>query len=159
MKKRVIQIIRGIVNNFIKKPLLVVKLLRNKDLYNANSYFPEKAERRKNQFNILIDQIKHVVRYGEINEFYFLYGFDIKNFRNQEDYVSYIDFMNRRNTKNKVGNVKSSVGVLRDKLFFSLIANGFNIKSINNLAYILDGKIVINDKMQKNLWDRRVFFQ
>lgn len=144
MKGNVINRIRITVVNLINKPLLIKKLLINKQYYSSETYFPEEKE-RKNKRTIFLNQIVHILKHGEINEFYFLYGFDIKNFRNQDDYVSYLEFMNRRNARNKVGNVKSSVGVLRNKLFFSIIAEGFNIKCINNLAYILDGKVVSND--------------
>lgn len=148
MKRRISDIVRFLYFNLIRKPLLIKDLMMDKK-YLAPTYYPEENNRKKAS-SIFIDQLVHILKHGEINEFYFLYGFDIKRFRNQEDYVPYLEFMGRRNSKNKVGNVKSSVGVLRNKLFFSIIAESFKISSVKNLAYIIDGKVILNDQDQKS---------
>ena len=65
--------------------------------YRQPSYFPEHASKRKSSFQIFFEQLWNVLKYGYLNDFYFAYGFDIKNFRDKSEYVDYSVFRSRRN--------------------------------------------------------------
>lgn len=74
-------------------------------------------------------------KYGSINDFYYLYGFDIKGLRNMNEYVDYGVFRTRREElQHKTFNPQ--VAILRDKFYFSIIAEALNIKSPQTIAII-----------------------
>lgn len=123
--------------------LNIIKLPFNRELYNAESYFPEYQETRKNMFARFLDQFCHILRYGSPNKFYFLYGLDIRNFNLPKDYIDYTQFMRVRNRLNNFGSPHSSIGLLRNKFFFSLVANALNIPTPENIGIIENGVLFI----------------
>lgn len=56
------------------KVKLILSLFLHRNKWDKKSYYPE--AKRKNKLIILYDHILHVIKHGEIDEFYFLYGFD-----------------------------------------------------------------------------------
>ena len=84
---------------FCSFPRQFVRLLRNKKLYDIKeSYYPELEHKSKCQ--IFCDQFKHLLKYHHIESNYFLYGFDVKNFRRMEDYLDYGRYVSRRDYLN-----------------------------------------------------------
>ena len=69
-------------------PRLLVHFFRRTKYYKSPSYFPELP--RKNMLHIISDQLLHIIRYQRIEDFYFAYGLDIKNFRHSSEYVDYM---------------------------------------------------------------------
>ena len=109
------QILYGIYN-FFKTQNLKRKAL--KAVYNSklNTYYPEKELKTdKEQKNELVGWAK---RYHEFNAFYTLYGLDVKENSQAEDYIDYLSFMNSRNKINRIGCIDCSVALLRDKFLF-----------------------------------------
>lgn len=128
----------------IGRTLIALKtLLSERSNYDNYSYFPEFESRRKNKLNILFDQIGHILKYSYWDKFYFLYGFDIKGFRMQSDYVDNGVFMKNRNRLN-TKSPSSPISILRDKSFFDIIATKYGIPTPRVLG-------VVNEEML--LWD------
>ena len=97
---------------------------KHKEIYTSGTYFPENQCNIKNRVEVTCDQLFHIFKYSYCNKFYFLYGFDVKNLRNQNDYVDYTVFMRQRNLMN-TGRGYSHVSVLRDKALFDIVASKF----------------------------------
>lgn len=114
----------------------------------SKSYFEEIGE-RKSTWVILWEQLLNILRYGYLNDFYFLYGFDRKGFRNQKEYVDYALFRRKREVLNhQVEN--NHIVVLRDKLLFGLSAECYCIPTPHNIGYLANGKFInLDSKLEK----------
>lgn len=132
-----------------------------KELRNQ-TYYPELKQ--KTPFGVFWDNIKHYLKYHRLDtQYYYLYGFDIKNFRNQDEYLDYGKFMQRRDYLNNHPSAKeiySYTGVLQDKFYFSIFMEkmGFAIPKTfglfkGNTVYLMqEGKeIPIEDILDKNI--------
>ena len=97
---------------------------------NSPSYFPEYE--RKGKFSRYVDNFKWLFRYGKHNPSYNLYGLDVKNFRNMDDYadVRYIkkDRMRRHHaddpqTMHRDENLTVRYSILADnkQIFYSYL--------------------------------------
>lgn len=141
MSEKIINILRFIYVTLVSKPKMLLYVIANKNkFYSAESYYPEM--KKKSSLTILCEQLAHVLKYAEINDFYFLFGFDIKNFRKQSDYLNCREFMILRDGQNSPkGKNYSSIGVLRDKFVFNVLMQnmGFNPSPIVGL--LQDGKL------------------
>lgn len=81
----------------------------------GKSYYPER--RRKSKIQIILENIIWSIKYREVNDFYFLYGFDCKGVNIfKEDYVPYRPFMKQRNSGNY--RVNWAIAPLRNKFYF-----------------------------------------
>ena len=111
------------------------RLLTDKSIVCGASYFPEYIDKRKGKMRIWLDQFLNIIKYGDVNDFYYLYGFDIKGLRNEKEYVDYATFRTRREElMHKVTNPQ--VSILRDKFFFSIISNALGFRSPKTIAII-----------------------
>lgn len=115
----------------------IVMLLADSDFYKHKSYFPE-APKHKSTFNVFLEQLWQVLRYGSINTFYFPYGFDVKSRRDQKEYLHYRTFKQRRNKLN-LGDPCNNSCILRDKLLFNVVSNGLGIRTAENMFLVNDG--------------------
>lgn len=143
---------------FIYSLLLRVKslisLLVNRKFIDSESYFAEYADRRRSRFEIFIDQCKHVLKHGGPNEYYFLYGLDIKDMHKADSYVDYREFMLRRDRLNRLSD-NSPVAVLRNKFLFGIFAKALGVDTPNNIGIVEDGKIYLlntKDRIDFNMY-------
>ena len=139
---------------FFKKIIIGFKglwsILSDNNLNDSETYFPEIGERKK-KWTIIIEQIKHFVKYRSINNFYFLYGFDRINYRNVNDYVDYEKFRRKREVLNHRNN-NAPISLLRNKFLFGIFAEKMGILTPKNIAYIRNGKIyILQDNSEINL--------
>ena len=140
----------------IRFPKLLVSLLKNRKLFDVGeSYYPDLPHKTK--FRFFLDQLRQIVKWGAIEENYFLYGFDVKNFRNQNDYISFgyhlllRNYLNNHPSKDEY----SYTGVMRDKFYFSVFMEtlGFNVPKTYGIAEngmvfrMSDKKVVPMDTM------------
>lgn len=142
--KRIIRWIYWIGYGF---PLQVYSLLGNKQLYTADSYYPELE--RKPKFSILIDQIRHIWKFHIPEEYYFLYGLDIKNFRNKNEFLDYGLLMRQRDYLNTHAfgyENYSYTGILRDKFYFSAFMEQFGFEVPRTYGLIDNGRLYSSDK-------------
>lgn len=112
------------------KKTLIFKLGRAVKVVKEPSYF--KDMERKNAIARYFDNVKWIFEYGRVNYSYNLFGLDIKNFRNQSDYVDvkYIkkDRMKQHHkndpqTKHRPENITVRYSLLADNkhVFYSYI--------------------------------------
>ena len=126
------KIVGVVVDNLYVKPREIVKLCINSaKLYGVN-YFPEKEE--KGKFTIFFDQLINIIKYGAIDEYYYLYGLNIKGFRDKRDYLNYRYFSLRRDELNLSSRFNTSC-ILRNKLYFGIFAKSIGIATPENVAY------------------------
>lgn len=136
-------IMRFVISNLYSKPKALIRLfLQPSAIYGVN-YYPEMDE--KNKIKICWEQCLNILKYGAINEYYYLYGLNIKNFRLNEDYLVYLPFMRRRDELN-INSRHNSSCILRNKLYFGVFAKAFGIDTPENIAYIRKGDVLLLGK-------------
>ena len=139
IKKSLKSIFRFTVSNFYHKPKFTVKLILNKDLYIHKSYYPEKKQ--KSTFRIFCDQFMQLWKYGYPNEFYFMYGMDVKTDEECDTYINYMPFLHRRNYLNHDSNIHNSTCILRNKLYFDIFARSIGVPVPQIIAYFSANKL------------------
>ena len=124
--------------NFYTKPKGVLLFLINgRGKIYDRSYYPELPS--KSKFRIWLDQLIQCCKYGSPNEFYYPYGFDVKNSDQIHEYLHYTPFMNIRDTRNITPH--SATAILRDKLYFGFFTHALGINSGNNVGIFQSDKI------------------
>ena len=141
-------LIKILISFIYFRPKQILYLLQHKELYNHISYYPEMSL-RKSKLRIFFEQIREILKYGDINIYYFPYGFDIKNKEQKREYLHYSVFRDRRHFLNLSSPYNCSC-ILRDKILFNIFANGIGLKTAKNLFYITNDNIFEVDK-KKNL--------
>ena len=139
LKKKIVKLYEAAVINLYVKPRHILSLHRRKDLYAAKSYYPEK-ESRAPWKNYLL-QLEQIIRYGAPNEFFFMYGFDVKNREERNTYMNYQPFMARRNYLNHDKNSHNSTCILRNKLYFDLFARSIGVQTPRVIAYYTNNQL------------------
>ena len=118
--------------------LLLSFLQHYKKYIDCESFYPEKDHKSKRE--IFWDFIKHIIKYGELDESYYVLGIDVKGV-NYDDYLTYSQFIDRICRLNRTKPV-NYVCLLRDKTLFSIIGKGWGIPVIKELARFSGGKLI-----------------
>lgn len=116
----------------------------------SRTYFPE--ERRKSKLSIFFENLTYLVKNGEPNDYYYVFGLDRKQGVSVKDFLPYKKFNRLRNSKNRYPrNAKgfSYVCILRDKFVFSQFLKSLNIPSPTNVALISTDGITWLDSMRR----------
>ena len=94
----------------------------------ARSYWPE--EQRKSKARVFVELMWWLMRYGEINNYYYVYGLDRKQVR-RDDFLPYSVFRRIRNKRNlRTGGAPYNyVCVLRDKFLFAQLLTSLGIST------------------------------
>lgn len=146
MNNKLISLIKTFYRIFVGC-LWILKLPFCKHYYSSNTYFPEFSDKRKSLFRRFQEQICHIIKYGVPNDFYFLYGLDIKDFHRAEDFVDNKQFMRRQHAMNYKQGPYPPISVLRDKALFGIVAEAYGINTAKNIGIIQNGKIYLfNEK-------------
>ena len=124
----------------IKRPRELFLLHRQKELYQAESYYPELSDRRRNTKQILGDQKRTILKYGTPNKYYFSYGLDVRSPKEQAEYVHF-DFFFKRVIELNLSPKINCCCILRDKILFNIFANGIGINTPKNVLYSANGKL------------------
>ena len=103
------------------------------------SYYPEKE--RKSLQQRIRDNRQWARKYGEKNEFYTLYGFDVADGPDQDEYLDYWHFRDDRNRINHLGSDDAQLVLLRDKFLFYQYLKCYDIPMPEVFALIRDGHI------------------
>jgi len=135
-----------------------VTIVRHQSDYVDNaSYYPDSEHKTKKQ--ILHDQLHFVWKYGEIERFYFLYGFDRKEMTREKmegEYIMpYNSFLNKINHLNfylpfysKKMCQYTGRAIIGDKFYFYLFLSRLGISTPKIYCYIKDGKpLYLNDSL------------
>ncbi len=130
--------ILGFIKNIMKIPFQIKRILfLAKD---QNSYYIN--ELRKPYFKKVQDLFYWYIKWHEINEFYYIYGFDLKNKNRkiQDEFQDYENFRRTRNKSNLLGKSKScQIVILRDKFLFYKFMVGY-IPVPKVFAIYIDGQ-------------------
>lgn len=137
---RMTKVYRVVSAWLLVRPSQFVTLLKDKSLYKHATYYPEQSDKVKSSRRIFLEQVGQILRFGKVNKFYFLYGFDVKTKQEQEKYVHAWPFQLRRGDLN-LSLYHDYSCILRDKLVFSLFAEGIGVETVKILFYTTEGKI------------------
>lgn len=123
------------------------------------SYYPDKP--RKDRRQRIKDNVRWLLKYREVNEFYTLYGLDIADHEDPSVYKDYRSFMHERNAQNHFGDVMSQLVLLRDKYLFYkyMAAAGFPVAEV--FAVMKDGNVYdrnLNPVGEEYLRDQTDYF-
>lgn len=119
------------------------------------SYYPECE--LKSPLRIFWDQIFYVLKYGEINKNYFIFGFDRKSKNNFNEYVPWLTFTHARNKNNQMPNkpiydFNNDVCLVRDKFVFEAYCRGIGINTPLNVGLVNKGRFYsISEKSYKTI--------
>lgn len=122
----------------VKRPHELFQLLRHKELYCGQSYFPEKIQKPTKR--IFWEQVRQILKYQTPNAFYFPYGCDVKTKHESDEYVNYWYFRDKRESLNFFNKVNCTC-ILRDKILFNIFANGIGIATAVNKLYSYNGQL------------------
>lgn len=148
-----IKVILKFILNIVRRFILAIKYTIKYSSYKSPSYYSELKQ--KTELSIYFDQLKHILKYGEINQFYYLYGLDIsgRNFE-KEGYIAYNKFMELRNKRNYKSTWNSYVCLLRDKSLFAIIANNFKFPCSQNIGNLKnDESVLLNNGDVKTIFE------
>ena len=123
-----------------KKPVNLVYLIKNKELYKHKTYFPECGDRRKSTRKIFWEQVCNVLKYNTADYFYFPYGLDVKPKEECKKYLHY-NYHNIQRDKLNFASKVNCTCILRDKMLFNIFANGIGISTPSNVLYASNGKL------------------
>ena len=112
---------------------------------NNHTYYPK--EKRKSKLRIFFDLLMWLLKNKEVNEFYFIYGFDIKKSRKYNNYISYNKFKRIRDERNKKSLFDQRV-LLRDKFIFNQYVSSLNFPVPRTIGFIKNGIVdwLLDDK-------------
>ena len=102
----------------------------------SQSYYP--SEPRKSKPRIAVDLFAWLLRYRELNDYYYVYGFDRRH-ANMEQYLSYRAFRHIRNSRNYYpagGDGCNYICLLQDKFVFSQFVSSLGFPTPKNLAIV-----------------------
>ena len=136
LKKIYIQLYGWMIN----RPRNFLGLLKNRELYDSQTYYSEFGHRKRNKFLVFIDQCKTICKYGSSNKYYFSYGFDVKSNQEQEEYVHFNPFFRRICYLNHSPKF-NCCSILRDKILFNIFANGIGLDTPQNILYSANGHL------------------
>lgn len=121
---------------------LLSELFRERKKYIfAESFYPECS--RKSTKQIWREQIRHILKYGQINAQYFEYGIDIKGV-NDDDYLDVYHYMLRRNTLNDT-KPYNYLCLVRNKKLFAIYGKYYGFPVWDSIG-VLQNEFVIDDK-------------
>lgn len=118
-------------------------ILTNKAFLEQKTYGD--ISNKKSNFRIVREMFCHIMKYGEINKFYFAYGLDQKG-SHCEEYMAYSEFMDERNKKNYTRPF-DYLCILRDKNIFVLLHKHLMLLLPRTLQYCAMGNSHFNKKI------------
>ena len=136
------------IMSFINKICKSFSVIRHKaDYINNTTYYPECELKNKSQ--ILRDYLWFVWNYGEIEKFYFTYGFDRKEMTRERMSTEYlipfsnfqrrIDYLNFQNPRYDIFHGKLTGRVITgDKFYFNVFMERFGIPTPKVYCFIKD---------------------
>ncbi|MDD4858200.1 MAG: sugar-transfer associated ATP-grasp domain-containing protein, partial [Candidatus Krumholzibacteria bacterium] len=107
------------------------------------TYFADRPLKSKPR--IFLDLLWWLVRFGEVNEYYYYYGFDRRQNARMEEYIDYPNFKRIRNSYNNRAAVgKHDVSyecLLRDKFIFQQVLKSLGFPTPATIAFSVEGRI------------------
>ena len=139
LANKIMSLYSGLRLNLYTKPRSILGLYKHKELYSAESYYPERTARPA--WKNFLFQVGEILKYGAANEFYFMYGLDVKTDEERDTYMNYMPFFHRRNYLNHDSNIHNSTCILRNKLYFDIFARSIGVPVPQIIAYFSANKL------------------
>ncbi len=109
----------------------------------TKTYFADRELKSKPR--IFLDLLWWLVRFGEVNAYYYYYGFDRKHGDRMEEYIDYPNFKRIRNTYNNrvaIGRHAASYEcILKDKFVFSQVLKALGFPTPAVIAFCLGDRV------------------
>ena len=103
------------------------------------------GEKLKSRPRILLENILWLLRHGEVNRFYWLYGFDRADGPDQSEYMPYTGFKEIRNQLNRTAGIGGYYSdytvILKDKFIFSMVLSSLGFSTPEVVAVSMNGRI------------------
>lgn len=127
--------------NLLIKPKAFMRLCKNKELYNDESYFP--SAHHNSSFINFLRQFRQILKYNSPEDYFFLYGWDTKTLNECDSYVNYIEFYKTRTKLNHSNPCYDSTCILYNKLYFGAFARSMGMPVAEDVAYIENSKMYL----------------
>ncbi len=145
------------IHDFLRKAKNTIKLVINqRELLKGESYYPD--EPRKSKIEIFLDQLYFVLKSGNVEKFYYAYGFDRKGMHrkqcvreyiiNENVFLYNVDYYNKH-MKGKPNMVPGRV-IIADKFYFYLFLKSLGFPTPGVLYYTRDGLLLYSIDNQNN---------
>ena len=98
------------LNRFVRRIIFIILNLGKLFQLVLNPVIPENQsahDPRKSRMRIFFENFWWMIRFDEVNRFYYLFGFHLKDGPDQSEYIAYrpfIDIRNEQNRKAGIGN-------------------------------------------------------
>lgn len=132
------------ISEFIYRIRASIGVCRRRYLWDAKTYYPELVGRPA--WKNLMSQICQVLKWGNANEYYFMYGLDVKTKEECKQYVNYNEFYRRRDELNLSNRGHNSTCLLRNKLYFDIFAKSIGINTPHIVAYYSNNNLYLVDE-------------
>lgn len=145
MQRIIFKILSNVYFYILGFPKSVIRLLRNRKLYDPKETYYA-GQKQKSELGIIIDQVRHILKWRCPEQYYFLYGFDVMPYKKQEEYLDYGFFMRRRDYLNNNPNRRekySYTGIFRDKFYFSIFMEKLGFRVPKTIGLMEKGNIYL----------------
>ena len=103
------------------------------------------GKKLKSRARILFENILWLLRHGEVNRLYWLYGFDRADGPDQSEYMPYTKFKKIRNKLNRIAGIGGYYSdytvILKDKFVFSMVLSSLGFSTPRVAAVCMNGRI------------------
>ena len=120
--------------SLMKRRLTLPVKLFTSGFLRSESYYPELTQ--KSKFRMVLDQLGHIWKYGNIERYYFSYGLDIKDFRDKNDYLDDGWFLWKCAMLNTVLTDHDYTCILRDKELFATLLTEWGFETPHTVACV-----------------------
>lgn len=145
------------VRKFLKKTKTIISfVLNNKNYLNGESYYPN--EPHKSKAEIFWDQLHFILKFGNVEKFYYAYGFDRKSMSrkkcveeyiiNEHDFLRKVDYYNNHMKGNP--NLVPGRVIIADKFYFFLFLKDFGVPTPKIYYYFRDGAVFYSLEQNTN---------
>ena len=124
-----------------RRPKQLFDLRNHKECYAGASYYPELPSRPV--WKNYLFQVCQILKYGRRNDYYFMYGLDVKSKKERKQYVNFKRFFDRIMRLNIGSNLNNSTCILRNKLYFDIFAKGIGVNTPQIKAYYSQGSLFV----------------
>lgn len=144
------------MRKFVKKTKAIISFCLKKQYLNGESYYPD--EPHKSKVEKFWDQLYYILKFGNVEKFYYAYGFDRKSMPRKKCVDEYIinenDFLHKVNYNNDHMKGKPQLVpgrvIIADKFYFYLFLKSLGFTTPSVLYYTRDGSLLYCIDNQNN---------
>ena len=128
----------------------IVLMMRFREYCCGQSFYPEC--KRKKKYRIFLDHLLWILRKGELNNFYYMWGFDRREVKQMYDFVGEVTWTNARRKKNEVKKqwkFYNASCLLMNKFYFGNLSETLGFATPHNRYLINNG--IVTDLEKKEI--------